>query len=285
MPLYSIGQFSKICGIPVKTLRYYDEIGLIKPTYIDPESDYRYYDYDKIRIIKEIAKLKECRFSLPEIKVLLETGTKQEWGIHLREKAAELERQIQQIQTAILSLGEVRERIDRGDDLLAEVSLSSCSLEEREAVTVMGVRKTIRLHEIDTLVEQLLERIYAYKLAISGKLMGVFHDNSHEKQDIEVCFPIEQAGSSIPGIREMKGGSFACIVVKGPYSELWSGYARLFGWMKQEGLYQTGTPFEIYEDGLVPEEVDYRKIRAVRDKNPFNFITKICIPVSRDKVI
>lgn len=38
---YQIGEVSKICNIPIKTLRYYDEIGLLIPRKIDPDSNYR----------------------------------------------------------------------------------------------------------------------------------------------------------------------------------------------------------------------------------------------------
>ena len=41
--LYQIGKVSKICNIPIKTLRYYDEIELLIPRKIDPDSNYRYY--------------------------------------------------------------------------------------------------------------------------------------------------------------------------------------------------------------------------------------------------
>ncbi len=51
--MYSIGKFSEICNIPVKTLRYYSDIGLLKPSYIDPVTNYRYYDYDKIQTMKK----------------------------------------------------------------------------------------------------------------------------------------------------------------------------------------------------------------------------------------
>ncbi len=51
--MYSIGKFSKICNIPVKTLRYYSDIGLLKPSYIDPVTNYRYYDYDKIQLMQK----------------------------------------------------------------------------------------------------------------------------------------------------------------------------------------------------------------------------------------
>ena len=41
--MLSIGEFSKICQVSAKTLRYYDEIGLLRPEEINPENGYRYY--------------------------------------------------------------------------------------------------------------------------------------------------------------------------------------------------------------------------------------------------
>ncbi|MFD3449019.1 MerR family transcriptional regulator [Microbacteriaceae bacterium 4G12] len=65
--MYSIGKFSEICNVPVKTLRYYDDIGLLTPSYIDPITNYRYYDYEKIQVMKKIILLKSCQFSLTTI--------------------------------------------------------------------------------------------------------------------------------------------------------------------------------------------------------------------------
>lgn len=65
---YKIGEFSKIVNIPVKTLRYYDEIGLFKPSETDIYSNYRYYSEKQILDIKIIMELKEAGFLLEEIK-------------------------------------------------------------------------------------------------------------------------------------------------------------------------------------------------------------------------
>ena len=66
--LYKIGDFSKKCGVSVKTLRYYDEINLFKPVDIDLFTGYRYYDESQLEDIKLILILKEASFSLEEIK-------------------------------------------------------------------------------------------------------------------------------------------------------------------------------------------------------------------------
>lgn len=72
--MYKIGDFSKEADIPIKTLRYYDEIDLLKPSYQDYFTGYRYYEDNQIYKIRKIKKLKELDLSLKEIKNYLETN-------------------------------------------------------------------------------------------------------------------------------------------------------------------------------------------------------------------
>ena len=66
--MYKIGTFSEITGLSSKTLRYYDEIGLLKPSKIDSFTNYRYYDDKDIETYQKIFYLKSLGFSLDEIK-------------------------------------------------------------------------------------------------------------------------------------------------------------------------------------------------------------------------
>ena len=65
--MYKIGEFSKITNIPISTLRYYDEIGVLKPDKINEESNYRYYTDVQVEEVKLINYLKSIGFSLNEI--------------------------------------------------------------------------------------------------------------------------------------------------------------------------------------------------------------------------
>lgn len=69
--LYTIGQISKICMIPIQTLRYYDKIDLLIPVDVNEETGYRHYSNRQIVHIKIIQHLKELNFSLHEIKEYL----------------------------------------------------------------------------------------------------------------------------------------------------------------------------------------------------------------------
>lgn len=65
--LYKIGEFSKIVNLPIKTLRYYDEYGLLEPSYVDEFTGYRYYNDTNISECKLIILLKSLGFTLEEI--------------------------------------------------------------------------------------------------------------------------------------------------------------------------------------------------------------------------
>lgn len=66
----SISETSKITNLSIRTLRYYDEIDLIKPSKIT-DAGYRYYDEKSLEKLQEILFLKELDFSLKEIKEII----------------------------------------------------------------------------------------------------------------------------------------------------------------------------------------------------------------------
>lgn len=52
--LMSIGELSKQTGVHIKSLRYYDHLGILQPAYVDPNSGYRYYDLHQIPVVEAI---------------------------------------------------------------------------------------------------------------------------------------------------------------------------------------------------------------------------------------
>lgn len=71
--LYSIGEIARILEISTDTLRYYDEIGLIRPAHRHPENGYRYYSHQQLDNIVRILEWKRYGFSLQEIHTMLES--------------------------------------------------------------------------------------------------------------------------------------------------------------------------------------------------------------------
>ncbi|WP_294142490.1 helix-turn-helix domain-containing protein [uncultured Sanguibacteroides sp.] len=71
---FKIGEFSKLCQVTVKTLRHYEEIGLLIPFEVDEWTGYRYYDIGQLRQMTRIVYLKRLGFSLEEIAELFNDG-------------------------------------------------------------------------------------------------------------------------------------------------------------------------------------------------------------------
>ena len=66
-----IKKFSALTGVSVRTLHYYDEIGLLKPEYVDEQNGYRYYGEQSLQRICEILFYRELDFSLKSISDIL----------------------------------------------------------------------------------------------------------------------------------------------------------------------------------------------------------------------
>lgn len=67
--MYPIGTFSKLVDVSVKTLRYYHEIDLFSPSYIEPKTNYRYYSFNKFSEIEKIMmKNEKLKINYPSSK-------------------------------------------------------------------------------------------------------------------------------------------------------------------------------------------------------------------------
>ena len=67
-----IREFAKLTGVSVRTLHYYDEIGLLKPSAVDGQNGYRDYDADCLARMQEILFYRELDFPLEEIRRILD---------------------------------------------------------------------------------------------------------------------------------------------------------------------------------------------------------------------
>ena len=112
--MYKIGEAASILNTSVRTLRYYDEIGLIKPKEIDLFTGYRYYSKDQINDFQIIKLLKEAGFSLEEIK-----NNKDNFSEELMlKKINELLKEITNIKTKIKQIDYLRSYITNGKIVL-----------------------------------------------------------------------------------------------------------------------------------------------------------------------
>ncbi len=91
--MITIGKMSQACQLSVKTLRWYDQTGLLKPVHIDEKTGFRYYSLDQIDRVILIKRYKRFGFSLEEIASLLE-AEEDSLTASLSQKRRQLEAQI-----------------------------------------------------------------------------------------------------------------------------------------------------------------------------------------------
>ena len=111
--MFKIGDFSKLSCVSVKTLRYYDELGLLKPAHVDHFTGYRYYLANQLPQLNRILALKDLGFSLEQIGPLLDAHlTQEQIGSLLRSRQEELTLQIQAQQERLQRIGRRLERLE-----------------------------------------------------------------------------------------------------------------------------------------------------------------------------
>lgn len=271
--LLSIGEFSKICEVSTKTLRYYDEIGLINPDKINPENGYRYYSIRQLRKMLFINRLKSYNFSLEEIKVILEleeeksedelcsvfNGKKKE----MQEKLNALEYTIKQMSNDILNL-------EKGIPIMSYLDDIEVQLVETKPMNILYIRQMIDyVPGYEKYFSRLYERIATEKLTLCGKPMTIYHSLEYNPSgnDTEFAIPIEE---NVKGTRDLSGGLCAKSILKGSYSELTSVYAKLKEWVENEGYELVKSPYEVYityyNEATTPKDIITEVYFPVRKK-------------------
>lgn len=115
-----IGEFSRISQTPVSTLRYYDEVGLLKPVEVDHFTGYRYYVFEQLARLQRIQALKFLKFSIKEIaRFLAEDLSAREVYAVLRQKRGELRGQIQDNQDQLERLDTWIKQVEKENNVTA----------------------------------------------------------------------------------------------------------------------------------------------------------------------
>ncbi len=102
--MFTIGEISKIVNISANTLRYYDEIELLKPSFIENSNQYRYYSDEQIKDITFIMELKQYGFTLYEIKGLIKNRNNQKLKEMLEKKRIKLHNEIDRLMDSSILL-------------------------------------------------------------------------------------------------------------------------------------------------------------------------------------
>lgn len=258
--LMPIGKFSKASRLSVKSLRNYDESGLLPAAYVDPQSGYRYYRLEQLARADAIRSLRMVDMSLPLIAATLDgEDPEQVLMSHLEaleDQRNELDRMAQQL----------RRRINRKEYTMS----NTIALRSNPTVTVAA-------HRTVTTYAQIFNDIPAGFGAVMGALASaevdpagipftIFHQAPDGDTDgeISLCVPVRlDAADTIDGadLVEIPAETTAVVVHRGSYEDMGESYATAATWVHERGHQIVGpcrevylnSPGEVAEDELLTE--------------------------------
>lgn len=247
--MFSIGEFSKICGLTVKTLRFYQEQGLLAPSFIDPATGYRYYGADKIERARVISFLRGLELPLEEIAEILKDDADEIRMLRVLER--QKERIAAQVRRQQQVLKEIDQFLTKEREALQIMSQASFEIQEKDLPPLLmaGVRMRAKYSDCGQSFSQIGRQFGRH---ICGPCFLLHYDSEYREDDadFEACFPIRQA-SQVPGIsvRELSAARAVTLLHQGPYDDLGRSYARLMTYIKEHG-YQLAPPSrEVYLRG------------------------------------
>lgn len=265
--MLSIGEFSRICKVSTKTLRYYDEIGLINPSKINPENGYRYYSIEQLETMLFINRLKQYNLSLEEIRAIItsEEIQNEKLCLELYKKKTEFEKQIQIYSQIIEQLNEDITVLKQSKSIMSYLSKIDIQLVEIPVMHLVYIRKMVYKFELaeqyDCCFNSILRKIQHDKLTVNAPPMVLYHSDEFTPLglDTEFAIPVEQF---VTGTRDFCPGLCLKTILHGGYSNLPSIYAKQCEWAAQNGYENNGALYEVYitdstqtsnEDELVTE--------------------------------
>lgn len=263
--LFTIGQFAALHEINKKTLMWYDEIGLLKPTCIK-ENGYRYYSYQQSSELETILMLRELNISLEEIRQFMENRTLDSLETLFTQKITELNHTISHLKSIQKIL--INHRQDM--DTLRSLDPSEICLVEKQSRYLVAVDVAENL-SFEQEVERVISKAKKYQLhrlhdASYGSMLPVEHlqqgnFNGYTALYIEMPFPISKKGLHL-----QPSGTYLRAFCQGSWDKLPDRYKEILAYAKKQGLTLCGYAYEKGINELVIDSID-------------DYITQIEIPV------
>lgn len=249
--MLSIGEFSNICKVSTKTLRYYAEIGLLLPDEIIPENGYRYYSIEQLETMLFINRLKSYNFSLEEIKSILEAEELQDEKLYLEltRKKKEIEKQVQEFEKTLDQLNTDLTNLKQGKSIMSYMESIDTQLVEVPMMYLLSIRKMVHEHEVaeeyGNCFRKLFRKTQVDKLTILAPPMVLFHSEEFSPfgLDIEFAIPVKEY---VTGTRDFYPGLCLKTVLNGSYSNLSSVYTKQREWAEKEGYESSNALYEVY---------------------------------------
>jgi DNA-binding transcriptional MerR regulator len=216
--MFSIGEFARMGTVSIRTLRHYDEIGLLRPAQVDPATGYRSYSADQLGQLNRIIALKDLGFSLTQTAKLLSGITVEELRGMLALRRAQLERELDEYTSRLLEV-EARLRYIEGEHAMPADDITVKKIPELGVVAIgasaPGYRPDQVIPPINRSRGQFDELGLPGLIKVSGPFMILYEDNRTEDNSAEdntdgsditvyVALPVSEPPVDLPAPAQYK---------------------------------------------------------------------------------
>lgn len=252
-----IGEFSQLMQVTVKTLRHYEQIGILKPCEVDQWTGYRYYKLTQMQQLQSIRYLKDVGFSLDEIREMMENNS-------LVPGIEQLESKIHACEEELKILLARRERLHQMVDSQRKLnSMDKISIQELPEIIVASHRETIPNYEAVgpmcvNVIGPEMQRL-GCKCPPPGYCFTIEHNKEYSPTDIDIeyCEQVEEMGTDSEIIQFKKLDAVKSVLCNkhyGPYDRFYQSYTEVFKYIEKEGYRIVGNPRCCYVDGIWNQE-------------------------------
>jgi len=199
--MFSIGEFARLGGVSVRTLRHYDEIGLLRPATVDPDTGYRGYSAAQLGQINRIMALKELGLSLAQVRRLLDGVTVGELRGMLLLRRAQLEHELDQHKNQLFGVESRLRSIAREDGMPAD-DIVAKTIPATGVVAIAGRAPGFGAGNIVPVVNQLVAQFDQLGIHNRVKEAGpriIFYEREHD-EDVTVflALPVAEPPAELP---------------------------------------------------------------------------------------
>jgi DNA-binding transcriptional MerR regulator len=239
---YRIGEFSNLSGVSAKTLRFYDEIGLLRPASVDSRTGYRHYRPQQLEELASILALKNLGVSLANVRDLL---SRQGSGKNRRELLSELKRTIEEsIQSATQSLECINAALEELDVSKRPIPVV---VKHLHGAPIASVRAKVDSYTDILRFEQELMR--SLPLDSVGDLRGVLWHRCADSGTLEgepfVALRHKVPGRSFYDVKHLPAATVACAYSGLDDDSAEQSYHAIGRWMNVRGYRVAGPKREI----------------------------------------
>ncbi len=275
--MFKIGDFSKLCQVSVKALRYYDELGLLTPVEVDRFTGYRYYSADQLPRLNRIRALQDLGLSLEQIAQLLDDDlpAAQLRGM-LRLKQAEVQERVKEEQARLARVQARLRQIEQEGKMPAyEIVVKAVP-----PLRVASVRDVIpSFGQQQALWVELEAYLREHGIRPVGACLTIYHDPEYRERDVdaEACEPVDPSvcgGNGrvkihdLPAIERM-----ASLVHHGSFETLNQAYSVFMTWIQTNRYRIVGPNRELYLQAA-------STLEETQQDDP-SYVTEIQVPVEK----